>query len=165
MENFLTWKQLGFALIAFAAMSVFTILALIKEIQDLNTIVCTNYSLPASIYPFINNIPIPAVIGIIIDVCLGLLGVFLIVNEKHTKTVESERQDKWKKIVKELSGEDKLLYEIVGNSEGFIYQSELVEKSGMSKVRVTRILDKLEARGLIERKRRGMTNAVTLKFG
>ena len=33
----------------------------------------------------------------------------------------------------------------------------------MSKVKITRILDKLEASGLVERKRRGMTNVVMAK--
>jgi len=44
-----------------------------------------------------------------------------------------------------------------------VEESDLVEKSGLSKVRITRILDKLEARGVLERRRRGMTNAVVLK--
>ena len=48
-------------------------------------------------------------------------------------------------------------------SNGSIFQSQLVEKTGFNKVRVTRILDNLEGRGLIERKRRGMTNIVLLK--
>ena len=47
-------------------------------------------------------------------------------------------------------------------SNGTIFQSDLVEKSDFSKVKVSRILDKLEGRQLIERKRRGMTNVVVL---
>jgi len=165
MESILTNRQIGLTMIAFSAMNFFTTLALIQNIQDLNTIVCKNYTLPPTITYLINNVPIPAVISIIVDLCLGLLGAFLIITEKHTHRVETEIKDKWKKIVKDLSGEDKLLYEIIGNAGGFIYQNELVEKSGMNKVRVTRILDKLEVKGLIERKRRGMTNVVTLKYG
>ena len=44
-----------------------------------------------------------------------------------------------------------------------IFQSDLVEKTEFDKVKVSRILDKLEGRQLIERKRRGMTNVVVLK--
>jgi len=44
-----------------------------------------------------------------------------------------------------------------------MFQSELVDENGYTKVKVTRILDKLEGRGLIERRRRGMTNVVILK--
>ena len=39
---------------------------------------------------------------------------------------------------------------------------EFIDRT-MTKVKVTRILDKLEGRGLVERKRRGMTNVVMLK--
>lgn len=38
-------------------------------------------------------------------------------------------------------------------------------KTGLTKVKVTRILDRLEGREIIERKRRGMTNVVILKHG
>ena len=44
-----------------------------------------------------------------------------------------------------------------------MFQSDLVEKSEFPKAKVSRILDKMEARGLLERKRRGMANAVVLK--
>jgi len=164
MENLLTTKQIGFVVVAFALLGFFTVLALVQNIKDLNAFVCKDYTLPPNISSLVNNIPVSAVIGMVIDLCLALFGIFLIFTEKHTRKVESEIKEKWKKIVKELSGEDKLIYEIIGNDGGFIFQNELVEKSGMNKVRVTRILDKLEAKGLLERKRRGMTNVVTLKY-
>ena len=57
--------------------------------------------------------------------------------------------------------EKKIFNEIV--KENSIFQSELVDRTGLNKVKVTRSLDKLEGKGLIERKRRGMTNVVILK--
>jgi hypothetical protein len=73
------------------------------------------------------------------------------ISKKHyIKVMESMPED-----------EKKVLQRIIG-SQGSIYQSALIAKD-MTKVRVTRILDKLEAKGLIERKRRGMTNMVSLK--
>jgi len=38
-----------------------------------------------------------------------------------------------------------------------------VEETGFTKVKITRILDSLEGNGLIERKRRGMTNIIILR--
>jgi uncharacterized membrane protein len=38
-----------------------------------------------------------------------------------------------------------------------------MEKLGVGKVGITRLLDKLEAKQLIERKRRGMNNVVVLR--
>jgi uncharacterized membrane protein len=46
---------------------------------------------------------------------------------------------------------------------GTAFQSEVVEKTGWSKVKVTRTLDKLESRRLLERRRRGLTNIIVLK--
>ena len=62
-----------------------------------------------------------------------------------------------------LLADEKLILEKVIESEGTIFQSELVDKTSLTKVKITRILDKLEGKGLIERKRRGMTNVVVLK--
>lgn len=62
-----------------------------------------------------------------------------------------------------LDKEEKVIVKAVEESQGTIFQSDLVEKSQFDKVKVSRILDRLEGRGLIERKRRGMTNVVVLK--
>jgi uncharacterized membrane protein len=66
-------------------------------------------------------------------------------------------------IPENLSEEEKLIVNLLKESEGTIYQSELVDKTGFTKVKVTRILDRLEGKKIIERKRRGMTNIVILK--
>ena len=52
---------------------------------------------------------------------------------------------------------------ILQNENGTIFQADLMEKLETGKVGITRLLDKLEAKQLIERKRRGMTNIVILK--
>ena len=44
-----------------------------------------------------------------------------------------------------------------------MFQSSLVNETKLSKVKVTRILDRLEGKSLIERKRRGMSNVIILK--
>jgi len=65
--------------------------------------------------------------------------------------------------MKTLVGDEKLLYEKIVASGGVIFQSNLVEQSNFPKAKVSRILDKMEAKGLLERKRRGMANAIILK--
>jgi uncharacterized membrane protein len=42
-------------------------------------------------------------------------------------------------------------------------QSDIVNNTSLTKVKVTRLLDKLEGKGLVERRRRGMGNLVVLK--
>ncbi len=64
-----------------------------------------------------------------------------------------------------LKSEEHILYNIVVQANGSIFQAELVEKSSFSKVKVSRLLDRMEGLGIIERRRRGMTNIVILKEG
>ena len=62
-----------------------------------------------------------------------------------------------------LEGEERRIFEEIISCNGEVTQSKLVEKSALSKASVSRILDKLESRGLIIRRRHGMGNVVMLK--
>ena len=62
-----------------------------------------------------------------------------------------------------LNEEEKKVIALLKEADGTMFQSDLVDKSGFTKVKVTRILDVLEGKRLVERKRRGMTNVVILK--
>ena len=62
-----------------------------------------------------------------------------------------------------LDGDEAKIAALLKENEGVMFQSDIVEKTGFSKSKVSRILDKMEARGLVERRRRGMTNVVILK--
>lgn len=62
-----------------------------------------------------------------------------------------------------LNDEEKKIYELIKEKEGSVYQSDLIKMTGLSKVKITRILDKMEGKGVIDRKRRGMTNIIILK--
>jgi hypothetical protein len=83
--------------------------------------------------------------------------------EDKPKTTSSEKKKGWEESAKTLTGDEKAVYEKIIASDGVIFQSELVEKSGFPKAKVSRVLDRLEASGLVERKRRGMANAIVLK--
>ena len=106
-------------------------------------------------------------IGLVVFVML--IGLYLIffgqerveIIKKIREKVKSEPKKNYSKI--RLSAEEKKLINIVLRSEGAMFQSDLVEKSGFDKVKVSRLLDRLEGQQLIERRRRGMTNVVILK--
>ena len=69
----------------------------------------------------------------------------------------------WDNIIQKLHNEDeRSVVQIVANEGGTIFQSQLVETSGFSKSKVSIILDRLEARGVLERRRHGMSNVVIL---
>ena len=100
---------------------------------------------------------------------IGLYLIFLgrerveIIKEIRKKVKVSEKKKDYSKILKTLTAEEKKLVNALLENQGAMFQSDLVEKSGFDKVKVTRILDRLEGRGNIERRRRGMTNIVILK--
>ena len=68
-----------------------------------------------------------------------------------------------KKSLEKLNKEEVKIMNLLLENKGSIFQSELVGKTGFSKVKITRILDSLEGQGMIERRRRGMTNIILLK--
>jgi len=97
-----------------------------------------------------------------------VIGLFLIFSKEETKIITKTKRIHVEKRSKpidysKLDKDEKIIVKIIEDADGTIFQSDLVEKSEFSKVKVSRILDKLEGRQLIERKRRGMTNVVVLR--
>ncbi len=100
-----------------------------------------------------------------------IIGLFLVFSRENERVVikrikphmDLEPKKFNKKLLENLSQDETNIMKIILENKGSIFQSELVEKSGFNKVKTTRVLDSLEAQGLIERKRRGMTNIVILK--
>lgn len=99
-----------------------------------------------------------AIAGIIL-----IVGLFLIFSKEDKKIIIKKVKERKKKISLEgLNEIEKKAVKIIKEKNG-IFQAELVEKLEIGKVGMTRLLDKLEAKGIIERKRRGMNNFIILK--
>ena len=79
----------------------------------------------------------------------------------QTKTIEKKVP---KKVfdVSELKEDEKQIFELIKENKA-VFQADLIEKTGFGKAKMTRIIDRLEGKGFVERKRRGMTNVVVLK--
>ncbi|MBS3119044.1 MarR family transcriptional regulator [Candidatus Woesearchaeota archaeon] len=77
------------------------------------------------------------------------------------KEVLDEEQKKV--LLESLDIEEKKVVELLLHGQGSAYQSDLIKETQLTKVKITRILDHLEGKQLIERKRRGMTNIIILK--
>jgi len=67
-----------------------------------------------------------------------------------------------KDVVLALPEDLRLLYVRIRETGGTVLQSDIVRWGTFSKPKVTRLLDRLEARGLAVRERHGMTNRVRL---
>jgi hypothetical protein len=96
---------------------------------------------------------------------LGSSLIYLLLDSsERPQSTPPSIQDNWNQTVETLTNTDeKELVTLIITEGGTIFQSQLVENSGYSKSKVSLILDRLEARNIIERRRRGMSNVVVLK--
>ena len=102
------------------------------------------------------------IVGIIL-----IIGLFLIFSKESEKIILKTKivKEKRKPIdTSNLDADEKEIVKILEGENGAIFQSTLMEKLGIGKVGMTRVLDKLESKQIIERKRRGMNNVVILKY-
>jgi len=72
------------------------------------------------------------------------------------------RRREWETVSDRLASNEELVYQTVLDADGVLPQSEIVDRTDLSKATVSRTLDSLETRDLVERKRRGMGNTVLL---
>ena len=99
----------------------------------------------------------------------GASGSFIIlsrgedVEPKLGEIVLNDRKASWIEVSKGLKNDETRVYQAILDAGGLMNQGELVEKAGLSKATVSRTLDLLESRGLVERCRRGMGNVILLK--
>jgi len=86
------------------------------------------------------------------------IGLYFLISVKLQENKKSFSID-----TKNLDNEEKVIIDKLKEKQGSMYQSDLIKETQYSKVKMTRILDKLESKGILEKKRRGMTNIVVLK--
>ncbi len=110
-------------------------------------------------YEQLNKLAVPKYIGAFFLVLVFAGGMYLFLK----RTPQEKSAAGAKKAAKGLGAEEAKVFELVSQNNGMLFQNELVDKMQISKVKVTRLLDKLEAKGLVERRRRGMTNIIILK--
>lgn len=155
-------RNVGFLIVGIAI-----VIALIVFIFNnaLTTIVDTSCSHGSSC-PMYGTIKTQTYIAGALIALIVIIGLFFIFSKEEKQIIVKkirEKQVKKEIDFSKLDNEEKILMKIVSDSQGSIFQSDLVEKSRFDKVKVSRILDRLEGKQIIERKRRGMTNIVVLK--
>jgi len=101
-------------------------------------------------------------LGYLVALIILMVGIVMVIFGGVPEEAVKAKTD-WDKTLRNLSGDEKEVYEKIMASEGMIFQGSLVEQTGFPKAKVSRILDKMEGRGLLERRRRGMSNAIVLK--
>lgn len=95
---------------------------------------------------------------------LGASLVYLLRADGSDSVKAPTEPSSWDQLIEGLAVEDeRSIVQIVADEGGTIFQSQLVEKTGYSKSKVSLVLDRLEAKGILERRRHGMSNVVVLK--
>lgn len=161
MEN----KYVGYFLIGISLLMILIIFMFKATLTDFVDASCTVAR--GDYCPMYDTIDQQTYLSLGIVFILMIAGLILIFSKSQekiiikTKTIEKKPQ---KKIIDTsgLKSEEKQVLKIIQENKT-IFQAELIEKLGFGKAKITRILDRLEGNGFIERKRRGMTNVVVMK--
>jgi len=116
---------------------------------------------------------IPAIYGssdmILVSVSAFVMGsslvyLWLIDRNESLRTEASSLKSRWNGLLERLTNlDEKRIVSLIIDEGGTIFQGQLVDRSGYSKSKVSLILDRLEAKKILERKRHGMSNAIVLK--
>ncbi|PJE81103.1 hypothetical protein COU58_04290 [Candidatus Pacearchaeota archaeon CG10_big_fil_rev_8_21_14_0_10_32_42] len=156
MEN----KQVGLLIIGLAIVMVIIVLIFNAALKNIVGQTCT-HGPSCTMYDTIKTqtwISL-SIVGIIL-----IIGLTIMFTKPREKVIVKRIKDKKKKL--DLSGLDKderKVVDLLLNENGAMFQSSLMEKMEIGKVKATRLLDKLESKQMIERKRRGMNNIIVLR--
>lgn len=154
-------KFLGLALIFFSLVLSSIVWSYTSELKKSLTPECKAYcgSYLGSVCPGASWLPIQTYIGFTSIIILVIIGAFFVFRNFD----QDEREVRWSNLLGGLEGDEKILFKMVMESGGAAFQADLVKESGFSKAKASRTLDKLEARGIVEKRRRGMTNLILAK--
>jgi len=100
---------------------------------------------------------------VLVIVVIGLYIMFAKPDEKIVVKKVKEKQKKRVYNLSKLEKDEKSVVELLIDEGKAMFQRDLMEKLEIGKVKMTRLLDKLESKEFIIRKRRGMNNIVVLK--
>ncbi|MFH1836383.1 MAG: MarR family transcriptional regulator [Methanobacteriota archaeon] len=159
MKNITGLRLVGMMVAIVAVIMAFLLISYVDTLTKMSQESCTcgdvcgmvSYETPPLVY-----------VGLAAVAILFFLGIVIIVKgQSLAGTVDS--RSSWTENLEKLKESEKDVYSLLMESGGTMFQGEVVEKSGLSKVKVSRTLDKLESRRLVERRRRGLTNIIVLK--
>ncbi len=107
-------------------------------------------------------IPIPYMIFILssLGLFVGSLSFYILIS-KHLKE-RNETSESVKSTLKFLENEERLIFQTLIKNKGKINQSAFEKLTGLHKVKVHRIIHKLESKGVINKTKLGKINKIEL---
>lgn len=162
----LNQKPFGYLLIGFAVILLISLTLVKLNFDNQAVLLCQavndNPDLSMSECPaHKSNVPWLIIISFGISFLILISGLYVL----YTKSDDKELKQDFKEVdLTKLNDEEIQIYNLLKEKGGSMYQSDLIKETGLGKVRITRVLDKLEHDDhILERKRRGMTNIIVLK--
>ncbi|MFH0868715.1 MAG: hypothetical protein V1839_00650 [archaeon] len=162
-------RVVGFIILGFAGIIALVTFLFNQALTSIVSASCTH----GSSCPMWATIGFETNLSLAIVAVIAMIGLFFIFWKgevpaainiiKPQVEVKELKEENFADVLAKMDEGEKTVFRKVIESKGTIFQSDLVEKTSFTKVKVSRVLDKLEGRGVIERKRRGMTNVVIIK--
>lgn len=161
-------KLLGIMMLAVGAFLVISVYSYTSEIAALGAELHKNCDMSDAVCPYKRGAPIESYHGYFLSAMVVIAGAYMGFFQKKAEKVVVEKptavdRSKTRKAMESLVGDEKQVFHMLSGSDGAMFQSDIMQKTGFSKVKTSRILDRLELKGLAERRRRGMANLVVLK--
>jgi uncharacterized membrane protein len=99
---------------------------------------------------------------------IGSVTIYLFYNSDTKEVIKSFRKENGMKerygmVIPLLRSDERNVFQNLVDSNGGMLQNALVLKTGMTKVKMTRVLSSLERKGLVLKERHGLTNRIKLK--
>lgn len=154
-------KNVGFLIVGIAVVMVAIILLFNSGLKNIVEDTCS-HGLTCSMY---DTIFLQTGLSLIITALIFIIGLFLIFSKESERIVVKKVKGKVRKKRLNLAGLDKderAVVDILRREEGAFFQRSVMEEMGIGKVKMTRLADRLEAKGFVIRKRRGMNNILVL---
>ena len=157
-------KNVGFLIVGISILIGVIILLFNAGLKDVVDATC-DHGTTCTMY---DTISLQTNLSLVIAGLVLIIGLFLIFSKESERIIEKVvvKRVKEKKKKLDLSGLDSVEKKVVGILErenGAFFQKSLMEELDVGKVKMTRMMDKLEAKQIVERKRRGMNNIIVLK--
>ncbi len=160
MEN----KNVGWLIIGIALVMTIIVLIFNTALKDIVTANCRLIHGDTKTCPMFDTIRTQTGISLGIIGVVVIIGLVIMFQKPKERIIVKRVKEKKKELdTVGLEKDEKKVIDLLQSEGNAMFQADLMEKLGIGKVKATRLLDKLEAKQLIERKRRGMNNLVVLR--
>ncbi|MBI4739202.1 hypothetical protein HY772_06635 [Candidatus Woesearchaeota archaeon] len=161
------FRTLGSVLVGFSIILLFILGFVKSDIDEQGKVLCEKFhenNLPMSECPAHNsNVSWMVMSAFAIGFVMLVFGVYMIFMAEPFGPTSNLKREFKEVDTAQLDEEERRIYEILKSKGGSSFQGDLLKETEFSKVKVTRILDRMEMKDVLERKRRGMTNIIILK--